>query len=295
MRRIELVEARESLSAPNLFLTIPREDVMRLYREYRAKTKGRKIVLQHKKEGHYFVVPYVTRFDSEYIIALRRRKKAWLETARKYRCSLFVTLTIDPKEVTSLDHARKKLAEEWRKLSSVMFRDFKNGNQSRFRFDCSGNAPFYIKCYEFHRDGKIHLHAVICGVYRVDLDWLRRMVSGRNRVERIKYGAKGAINYVMKYILKGIGEGEENMNAVLGWGLWLRTFSLSRSVNICNRHVPKWAEFTELVWGFVPPKTSKYEKVAVVDWLPDYCRGFIPVNSTAHTEIFTQLLLESVA
>ncbi len=289
-RLYELCEARALVSQPHVSFFVPVDDVKRLYNEYRSRTKGTKIVLQHREDGHYFVVPYTTRFDDGYKMSLSRRRRAWIEEARNYYASLFLTLTVDPKQVTCLAHARKMLEGDWHKLVTVMYRDFAKQNSTRFRFDGSKLKPFYVKTFEFQRSGNIHLHAIICGVRRIDAEWLLSVTHGRNRLERIRHGAKGAINYVTKYIMKGVGE--DNVNAILAWALWLHVFSLSRSLNICNKRVPRYAELTMLVWGFVPPRRPKYVMVAKLEWLPDDCVGFLEYGSDRHMHVFEQLLLE---
>ncbi len=121
---------------------------------YLESINSKTIVLRHKNDIEKFMlVGYTTRFNSE-----RRRRKllarydhAWDHATHHYQNGVFLTLTTDPSQFSSIYEATMAISWAWNSFMSWL--------QKRL-----GRRPPYIKVLEFTQKGFPHLHVVFFDV-----------------------------------------------------------------------------------------------------------------------------------
>ncbi len=184
------------------------------FNAYLDAIDAKTIILRHKVEREKFMlVGYTTRFNSE-----RRRKKllarydhAWSYATQHYKNGVFLTLTTDPSQFSSIYEATMAISWAWNSFMSWL--------QKRL-----GQRPPYIKVLEFTKRGLPHLHVVFFDVgYLADHEeiteeWNRLgqgiinyeySIINKNgrwtwKKRKPKDGGRSVKQYLKKYLLKTI-------------------------------------------------------------------------------------------
>jgi len=180
------------------------------------------VVINHvEKEIKY--LPYRTRFDGDYGKRIAKKLKGI-----GYTEGIFVTYTLNPNRFPSLYEAYKSEMEGFNKMITAV----------RKRYP---NFKGYVRVVEFQENGNPHIHVLLFGVDFIPVEWMRELWEKHYRlgtqinVKRID-NQKGAIRYLMKYLLKAF-KGEDSEEAkkafrqkALLWALNSRGWAVSKSL-----------------------------------------------------------------
>jgi len=204
-----------------------------LSKKYQKRTADKVIVLGNDTTEEIIKIPYYTRFSKNYDRMIKRKFKQNIEPIlRNYNSFHFLTMTIDPKQHMSIGEAYNYL----RKLVNKLM--------TRIRKRYPG--IFYISTTELQKNGYPHIHILIAGIDWIPNEWIRLTEELKDpHINIIKqqylhgYNYKGAMNYILKYITKGIKENEIDntfnyIQKVIQWALFSRSYSTSRIPRILN-------------------------------------------------------------
>jgi len=220
------LEANKSTRKPSLFGyenawgCLPKVRAYAL--NYVVDVSGKTIVLVNPSDKKIMYLPYRTRFDYDYAKRIARK---WKKIG--YREGIFLTLTLDPKRFSSLAQAYTALLWGWNKISTAI----------RKKFPCVE----FARVVEFQESGNPHLHVLVFGVNFIAIEWIRKLweekyqLGTQINVKRIE-NSKGAIRYLLKYLLKAFeGNTEETVQKAfrqkaLLWALNSRGWAVSGSL-----------------------------------------------------------------
>jgi len=151
MRRVACYQATKILSAREV---MPLWD--KLFAYYLHVCKHKIIVLAPKVTDNFFgpeLQFYVKNRFNDY----KRKKKikeqydnCWEVATKKYKRGVLVTLTVDPKLQDNLWQVNKTISKKFNRLLSYFTRKHKK-------------RPVYINCFEFQKNGRLHLHVIVFG------------------------------------------------------------------------------------------------------------------------------------
>jgi hypothetical protein len=199
------------------------EKVFAYAQAYVGDVSGKTIVLVDPSEKEIIYLPYRTRFDEDYGKRIARKLKGIGFTE-----GIFLTLTLNPRLFSTLHEAYVSMISGFNKIITAV----------RKRYP---NFKGYVRVVEFQESGNPHLHVLLFGVDFVPVEWIRELWEERYQlgtqinVKRID-NQKGAIRYIMKYLLKAFkGESSEevekaNMQKALLWALNSRGWAVSKSL-----------------------------------------------------------------
>jgi len=154
------------------------------------------VLINHQKQDIKFL-PYLTRFDPDYA---KRVARKWKRIG--FREGIFLTLTLDPKRFSSFSQAYTALLWGWNKISTAMRKKFPQ-------------SQGYARVVETQESGNPHLHVLVYGVNFIAIEWIRKLWEERYRlgeqinVKKIE-NDKGAIRYLLKYLLKAFAGSTED-------------------------------------------------------------------------------------
>jgi len=227
------------------------DELVRCASDYLADIDNKVIVLQHKEAEIIKVLPYRTRFDPDYndrVLSMLEQIQLALSMVK---CrSTFLTLTFDPKALTSLYDYKLVFGRNLSKLMLNIRRKY--------------GYRYSITVLELQKNGNLHAHILLIGVPFIPLKWLKKQLKalgfGNEHIKELKGSAMDAIGYGLKYFKKALvndalvyndGSGDVDqlifrLKALL-WALDLRQIRLSRScLEVLGRvlhrliHPSKW-------------------------------------------------------
>jgi len=173
--------------------------------------------------------PYIHRLSKAYAqIIWKRLKKYYYPVLRLYKQFMLMTLTIDPKMFVSQYDAYRTTIRTWNSLRTRMRKRYKN--------------DFFIRTNEWQKNGiGFHLHVLVAGRNYIPKDWVEETWSKLTKsgwgveLTPIRGDADYVLKYIFKYIMKGYGEGIDNLSAVLNWAVGTRAFDVSMPRGIRKR------------------------------------------------------------
>jgi len=195
------LEANKLVKKPSLFgyedAWGAMDNVTALARGYVQDIKGKTLVLINHQKKDIKYLPYLTRFDYDYAKRIARK---WKRIG--YREGIFLTLTLDPKRFCSFEQAYRAMIKGWNKISTAMRKKF-----PQFKG--------YARVSELQESGNPHLHALLFGVDFIAVEWIRQLweetykLGNQINVKKIE-NDKGAIRYLLKYLLKAFAGNNED-------------------------------------------------------------------------------------
>ena len=257
----------------NIYLTEHHYDKLEdLFSEYLDLVDAKVIMLQHRKDPEKFaLMGYKTRFTDD-----RRRKKllarydhAWSYATTHYQNGVFLTLTTDPSQFSSIYEATMSISWAWNSFMSWLQKKL-------------GRRPPYIKVLEFTKKGLPHLHIIFFDVsyiadhFEITEEW-NRLGQGRInyvygivntngnwrwRKRKPQGGGRSVKQYLKKYLLKTMSTNALGTLA-LYWATNKRFYTTSRVLGKKLRHehrTGEW-EFFGTAWGV--------ELLEVLPWWAD--------------------------
>lgn len=216
-------------------------------KSYRKEVKNKKIVLRDKETDDLIFLDYYTRFSDEYYFDVCDKLNGVVA-----KDAVFLTLTINPRRFTSLNHAYKELQKSWSKLLDML--------QGRWDHKLK-----FIKIVEFQKNGSPHLHVLFFGITRlIDANELRvfwNKIYGEGtfvKLEHIKNDYARVISYIQKYLIKRLEDVSEYDDLQeldhlgLSWALNLRAFSSSHGIfnNVLKTNSDKIFEYIGCFNGY---------------------------------------------
>jgi len=165
--------------------------------------------------------PYVHRLHGKYgdrVWALLRRW--YYPVLHDYRYFLMITLTIDPKTVVSQYDAYRSVMRAWNTLLTRI--------RKRYPW------VVVIRTVEWQGNGiGIHIHALVAGLNYIPKEWVAETWGGLSNsgwsieLTPVRGNAEYALRYLFKYLLKGFGNGVDNLSAVINWAVNSKAFGVS--------------------------------------------------------------------
>ena len=221
------LEANKFVKKPSLFgyenAWGSMDTVTALARGYVQDIKGKTLVLINHQKKDIKYLPYLTRFDYDYAKRIARK---WKKIG--FREGIFLTLTLDPKRFSSFAQAYDRLLWGWNKISTAINKKFPN-------------AQGYARVVETQESGNPHLHVLIYGVNFIAIEWIRKLweekyqLGTQINVKKIE-NDKGAIRYLLKYLLKAFAGNTEDTvqkafrQKALLWAVNSRGWAVSASL-----------------------------------------------------------------
>lgn len=224
-----------------LNIQVIRERCIEDFAEYIRKVKRKKIVLAPNSDKDFFgetlYLDYKTRFTDtgRKVEALKKYEHCWDNASAKHKTGVLLTLTIDPKLQTSLWDCNRKASSMFNKLLSNITRK-------------KGERPEYVNVFEFQKNGRVHLHVMLFGLFWVMpkeemvalwkkygmgeiIDFLSVKNDGDGwtwtRKQPRDADGKDPIDYLKKYLKKGLFDPEKLYQY---WIYNTRFFSYSRKL-----------------------------------------------------------------
>jgi len=209
------------------------DEVLKCANDYLEDIDNKVIVLQHKEVERIKVLPYRTRFDPDYgdkVLAKINQLKIALN--RLNARSTFLTLTFDPKALTSLYDYKLVFGRNLSKLMLNIRRKY--------------GYRYSITVLELQKNGNLHAHILLIGVPYIPLKWLKKQLKalgfGSEHIKELRGSAMDAIGYGLKYFKKALvndslvyNDGSDDVDQqifrlkALLWALDLRQIRLSHS------------------------------------------------------------------
>ena len=198
---------------------------------YRDCIKDKKIFLIERKLKKVLILDYTTRFSKVYYRIQQRNFKK-IRRSQFHNCK-HLTLTIDPKQFSSLSHAYKSINKRF----SFLIKELREADPNLS----------YIKTVEFQKSGNPHLHVLLFNTKRLSITWIRRIwkIGRQVRIDDFGKNIEFGMRYILKYITK---TGKNDHNVILKWALRSRSFSISRNVMLDSSSKTNSTFFWEY-WG----------------------------------------------
>jgi len=165
--------------------------------------------------------PYVHRLHGRYgerVWGLLR--DYYMPVLRGFRYYLMVTLTIDPKAVVSQYDAYREVLRAYNTLRTRI--------RERYPW------VVIIRTAEWQGNGiGIHLHLLVAGLNYIPKGWIAETWRGLSNsgwsieLTPVRGNAEYALRYLFKYLLKGFGNGVDNLSAVINWAVNAKAFGVS--------------------------------------------------------------------
>ena len=170
------------------------------FAETRARRDAQRVVIQNKKDPSNikFFKP-LHRHQKVY----RIKQSVRIQKLKKYhrRARYMITLTVNPRRYSNDIEAYNGLKEAWIKIHKRLKR--------------INPEVQLLRATEPQKSGNPHMHVILWNIhipkYRVLASKLYQISSGYVKIEPIRYGNKGAVSYMGKYLSKGTKD-----NFVLG-------------------------------------------------------------------------------
>lgn len=234
---------------------------------YSKQVKDKLIVLGNDENDEVFKIRYITRFSNQYPEMVKKKLKKVYRVFSRYNKFLFMTITVDPKQFTSLNDAYKYLGKLWNKVYTRLRKRYSNIS--------------VIKTVEMQKNGYPHLHILIAGIGFLPREWLLKTKEMGFQFFKLEYlngyDYKGAVNYILKYILKGSTNNNNDayMQRVIQWALFIRTYSTSRlSLNTMkNNSNEKTQKIHWFILGFINEYDISDEIKTKSDFLYEKYKG----------------------
>jgi len=195
--------------------------------------RDKEIVLVNQ-DNEIMKLPYITRFSVEYSKAVKDKIRS---RVRDWKDSMFLTLTLAPKECYSLKQAHDRLKDGVHKILHAARMAAERGN-SPF----SGWTGEYIYVEEMQKNGSPHVHILLNGATWVNLEWVRELWERKYQIGiQIKakkvYSRWSLAKYLSKYIVK-----QDADTKILGWALNNRAYVSSWARAIFNTDIEQLAQ-----------------------------------------------------
>ncbi len=183
-----------------------------LFTQYLDLVDAKVILLRHRKDPEKFaLMGYRTRFNDD-----KRRRKllarydhAWSYATKHYQNGVFLTLTTDPSQFSSIYEATMAISWAWNSFMSWLQKKL-------------GRRPPYIKVLEFTKKGLPHLHVVFFdvgyladheeiteewnrlgqGIINYEYAIINRKGSWSWKKRKPRDGGRSVKQYLKKYLLK---------------------------------------------------------------------------------------------
>ena len=209
------------------------DELVKCASDYLADIDNKVIVLQHKEAEIIKVLPYRTRFDPDYndrVLSVLEQIQLALSMVN---CrSTFLTITFDPKALTSLYDYKIVFGRNLSKLMLNIRRKY--------------GYRYSITVLELQKNGNLHAHILLIGVPFIPLKWLKKQLKalgfGSEHIKALQGNGLSALGYALKYFRKALvsealiyNDGSEDADYNLTrlksllWALNLRQVRLSRS------------------------------------------------------------------
>jgi len=257
----------------NIYLSAHHYDKLEdLFSEYLDLVDEKVILLQHRKDpGKFALMGYKTRFTDE-----KRRRKllarydhAWTYASHNYKDGVFLTLTTDPSQFSSIYEATMAISWAWNSFMSWLQKKL-------------GRRPPYIKVLEFTKKGLPHLHIIFFDVsyiadhFEITEEWNRLGQGIINyvygivnkdgnwhwRKKRPQGGGRSVKQYLKKYLLKTMSTNALGTLA-LYWATNKRFYTTSRILGKKLRYEHRTGE-----WEFFGTAWA-VELLEVLPWWAD--------------------------
>lgn len=222
------------------------QEIERLAGLYQRDVEDRGIVLANTCNEDVKVLPYFTRFSSQYY----PQKAVELKRLVTFDTADLLTLTTDPRRRSCLFDAKTALLRGWAHLRNVMKK-----NVERNTGRVVGWTGRYLAVLEFQQSGNPHLHVILEGCRWIDVDWLRQLwescygVGTFVNVESVRNNRKKVINYLLKYLFKAK---DNPRHLALLWALNARAYNRSHSIfNSSKSNCDKTGDLTGCEWFLV--------------------------------------------
>ena len=224
--------------------------------------------------------PYVHRLSKAYGRLIEKRLRKYIyPVLRQYKQFVHIILTINPNQFTSQYDAYRSTMKTWNSLLTRLRRRFPWAT--------------VIRTNEWQKNGiGFHIHAVAGGLIYVDKKWIMETWNVLTKsgygveIRPIRGDAEYVIRYIMKYILKGFGEGVDNLSAVLNWAVGTRAYGVSLPRNVRKRllkirelerieyraHVSMMCPCGVMYLGKVDELYVESGVALDMDWVMDYFR-----------------------
>jgi len=260
------------------------EALKKHFEAYNEDSQNLLLVFEYRKEDRYLILPYETRFNSQPRIDQRYAiyNQAWEKAEKDHDKGVFLTLTTDPKNFSSLWEAVQNLTEAWKKFFMWV--------KKRLSF-----KPDYVKGLEFTKSGLPHLHILIFGVDRIagkdeiTRAWARTGQGKTNYLYPVCKNQKGrwvwkspknkpedAKKDVKTYMKKEIGKSLNYQGTLaLYWITNRRFFTVSKGLRLTDE------EKKELG---IKTRTQKVKEDPVWEFVGTFPRESIPVKYVEGSE-----------
>jgi len=236
--------------------------VTALARGYVQDIKGKTLVLINHQKKDIKYLPYLTRFDYDYAKRIARK---WKKIG--FREGIFLTLTLDPKHFFSFEQAYSRLLWGWNKISTAIRKKFPQ-------------SQGYARVVETQESGNPHLHVLIYGVNFIAIEWIRKLweekyqLGTQINVKKIE-NDKGAIRYLLKYLLKAFAGSTEDTIAkafsqkALLWAVNSRGWAVSGNLIslISQRLIQTNPDSGWLFLGAFPIECEKFSYFEFLVWV----------------------------
>jgi hypothetical protein len=209
------------------------DELVRCASDYLEDVEDKVIVLHHIEAEMIKVLPYRTRFDPNYgdeVLNKLFQLKMALSMVRAR--STFLTLTFDPKRLTSLYDYKHVFGINLSRLMLNIKRKY--------------GYRYFICVLELQKNGNLHAHILLIGVPYIPLKWLKKQLKalgfGSEHIKELRGSAMDAIGYGLKYFKKALvndslvyNDGSDDVDQrifrlkALLWALNLRQIRLSES------------------------------------------------------------------
>jgi len=219
-------------------------DKLRMWAKiYNQEVRDKEIIFINQ-DNEIMKLPYITRFSVEYSKAVKAKIRG---RVKDWKDSMFLTLTLAPKECYSLKQAHDRLKAGVHKLLHA-------ARMASGR----GNSPFtnwsgdYIYVEEMQKNGSPHVHILLNGATWVNLEWVRELwerkygLGVQIKAKKV-YSRWSLANYLAKYIAK-----QDADTKILGWALNNHAYVASWARAILDKGIEQLAQqIIKKVWFYV--------------------------------------------
>jgi len=209
-------------------------DKLRMWSKlYQQEVKDKEIILVNQ-DNEIMKLPYTTRFSTEYTKSVKQKLKA---RVKDWRDSMFLTLTLSPRDCYSLKQAHDRLKAGVHKLLHAA--RMASGRSNSPFTNWSGD---YVYVEEMQKNGSPHVHILLAGATWVNLEWVRdlwerKYALGKQIKAKKVYSRWSLANYLTKYIAKQDGD-----TKILGWALNSHAYVASWARAILDNGIEQLAQ-----------------------------------------------------
>ncbi len=164
--------------------------------KYINNTKDKYILLDNPYSLKVKALPYLTRFKGYYLKHVNLSLNQEIPFLEKYKVFQFMTITVNPNMFHNPHEAHLYLSKLWNRVITAL----------KKKLSHRAINPYFVKTFEFQKNGYPHLHILIAGVGYIPWKWLTGLKDMKKQRIFLKYlrgyDYKDAFNYILKYIVK---------------------------------------------------------------------------------------------